>query len=368
MASKPLIAIENFSALLLILMPRSVYLILGLIQRHKGMETIEALRIIEGCSKEYDFKARKGALIWRSEHFANDMAKRIGLIQNLNDYRKENGGVKSFFTDLAEYGDRYYLKSVPYGIAFSLWSEFCNHWDISWHWSGIEENLHTSIKDTPEINDFRFSEEDESSEGFQAAIDMECSVVHALNTEFDEGQLYLHPRGLGRIEIKIKADTTRESILEAWPRIEKIQKEIYKKKLEGISDFDRNICWFDLSKKCGLSIKEIADLWIKYKDKDSKRLALRNFKREARKDLKASLPGRTNILKDDDALLKEIEEGALKTEFLDDFKSHMDYYLKGLAHIGYSSIHCARMRKYRPKFYDLIKAAIKRIDSYITHI
>jgi hypothetical protein len=333
-----------------------------------GMESNIAPEIIKGSFKEYDFKAQKGALIWRSEHFSTDMGNRTELIRCLPDYCKENGGIEHFFKDLSIYGDNYSSKAVSYGIALTLWSEFCDHWDISWKWSGKEDDLSSHIIDIVDMRASQASSDDEYSGDFHSTVSMEASMSEVLTQMHDEGLLELHPRGSGDIEIIIKADTTRDSLIKAWPEIEKLQKRIYPHKYESNTNFARDICWYDLKKKCGLSIRGIADIWVRYHEEDAKILALPKYRKDIRKQMAAKLPGRTSILDNDKALLKEIEAGVLKAEFLDDFRQHMDTYLKGKVTYFPSPLRKDKQGSVRPLFHDLIKEAIKRIEKSINMI
>jgi hypothetical protein len=213
-------------------------------------------------------------------------------------------------------------------------NEFCQRWNLYIDWDGDINNLSASIFETPII-----------------VYDHWAAGTSGINFS-----RIPRPQKSFYLGLSLDAWTSLSDIIKIWPKIEKLQKEIFDYKAEKKSDtFGRDLAWYDL-KKNGLSLGKIAKDWIKYRPEDIDLITIKSFKKGHEKILKEKLKGHTSILKDHIALLKMINDGEFGKDIKSEYESDKKLYSTGEMESG---------KKFAPRFHDAIKQGIKRIGFYI---
>lgn len=115
------------------------------------------------------------------------------------------------------------------------------------------------------------------------------------------------------------------------------------------SNFNRDLCWYDLNKKKGYSPGGIAKLWLKYRPEDIDKLVAQKIKRKYKISKGMSISDFLKKIKSDDPRMKEIR---------DDFEEEKKIYATG--QVGRA--------KFTPRFIDVIKKAINRMDKRIKRL
>lgn len=180
------------------------------------------------------------------------------------------------------------------------WEEFCHRWGIDPKWNGNLSRLSKCLR----------------------------SLVGIWVMDYG----YQKP-----IAIIIGPWTTLEDIKNNWKDIEKLQKEICFKE-EQSSNFNRDLCWYDLKREFKLSYSKIAKLWIENCPEDIDLLVIKRIRRKEKVEL-----GDEVALE----LLDEIKSDSSLKELKHQFEMEKDDYIRG----------------YYSPFMDTIKKSIKRMES-----
>lgn len=202
-----------------------------------------------------------------------------------------------------------------------LWETFCKRWHISSEWDGNMSSLRGNLKGPVELQ-----------------------IVE--NKE----------KGVSAIIIKIDNWTIRDDIHEIWGEVEKYQNEIWKKE-EKRTNFARDLCWYDLSKKYGLKLTEIAKIWIDKFPDEIDILVIRRIKKEIDKE---DFKGRDLTYEE---LLHAVKSGFLAEKYRDYFMEIRNFYITGK-----STSRKSIKRKFNIPFVDVIRHAIPRMQEQINQM
>jgi len=191
------------------------------------------------------------------------------------------------------------------------WKQFCERWYIDFNWDG---NIKT-------INEFHYN-----------SVEIYVNENNSSRTrDYSEKEKWA-------FFIRFNEWTTIEDIRASWKYIDKIQKNILGKQ-EKRPNFGRDLCWYDLKVKYGLSPSQIAKIWIEKFPENIDVLALRRLKKDEE----------TLQSKDEKNLMEIVKKDP---DYKKDFEFEREHYMKG---------------KY-PTFYEIIKKAIKRMEEQIDEI
>jgi hypothetical protein len=200
-------------------------------------------------------------------------------------------------------------------------------------------------------------------------------------------------RNTFKVLLRINNWTILQDIRGIWKKVEKYQNALWKKQ-ERKTNFARDLCWYDLSKRQGLKLKEIAELWDSEFPEEIDLLVIRKIKKEiAEKDLRGRalddfqlletirsgflaekyksffLESRefytTGKMKREDKLYEEITEKSVgkRTEELTDFLKDIERVQGKIPYLYHRSKDPTR--RFNPPFIDAIKKAIKRMEEQI---
>jgi hypothetical protein len=288
----------------------------------RGEVEKEILEFIEKRNKEYNKKSQRAALLSRHKKFCEELkqiSNRLG-----KDFLEKT-------KDLERMMKKRIYPSYPRSFweKNEEWSVFCDRWHIDPDWNGEIDSLEKYTGKPVEIT-------------IQPKFESSTKVF---------------------LLLKVDSWTTLDDIRQVWPKVEKYQKKYLYQKIEKKTTFGRDLCWYDLNKKHGLSYKEIANLWNNKYQEDIDLLIIRRIKKDKivmdqiedakkRDDKLKELIGR---VLDDQEFLKEIKSGKLSEKFKYALNDEREFYLTGKTNRG----------KMTPPIDDLIKAAIKRIEKYI---
>jgi len=197
------------------------------------------------------------------------------------------------------------------------WKEFCIRWHIEPKWNGNISSLKKFMR--PPL------------------------LLHRVED---------NKRGISTIILTIDNWTINKDIRDAWHEVEKYQNIIWKKQ-EKRTNFMRDLCWYDLSEKCGMKPKQIAELWVQKFPEEIDLFVVRRMKKEIEKEKKEKLKGRVLT---DSQWLNEIKFGFLSNDY--NFQLDWNSYALGKEGKG----------KFTPPFIYTIKKAIKRMKEQIKQI
>ncbi len=217
--------------------------------------------------------------------------------------------------------ERIWNKGIVFQQYTFKWEDFCRRWDIGHRWDGKIDSLSIYLSDPAEI---RYTWNDET------------------------GRIWL--------EIRINEWTTLEDIRAKWKRIEELQNEFWGKR-EGRTNFNRDLCWYDLAKECKLRPSEIAKIWAELHPEDIDLLVIRGIKKEISKE------DRKGKELDDFALIREVKSGFLSPKYAQDFEDERSFYIT-----GQSRNERGKVMKSPVPFVDVIKKAIKRMEKDIKNM
>lgn len=199
-----------------------------------------------------------------------------------------------------------------------LWQTFCERWHILAEWDGNLNSLRGNLKGPVELEIVKDKK-----------------------------------KGVSAIIIKIDNWTILDDIREIWSEIEKYQNEIWKKE-EKRTNFARDLCWYDLSKRQGLKLSDIVGIWIDSFPDEIDLLVIRRIKKEIEKE---DFKGR--VLSDNE-LVHEVKSGFLAEEYKEYFTGERDFYITGK-----STTATLKKGKFNIPFIDVIKKAISRMEIQI---
>ena len=297
---------------------------------------------IREYSRAFDIDAQRAELISRNKTFLEEL-EAVKVNWHIGEFLEGRGKIPSEeiskgvpiteFTkngsdsirrklDLLKAGAKEISKKEEAARASSafetIWSKFCDRWNIRWEWDGDLKTLKGYLKPPVEI------------------LVMEGK---------EEGGPILF--------VRIDNWTRLNDLKKIWHDIENLQDRIWEKQ-EKKTNFSRDLCWYDLSKTFGLKVREIAEIWADKFPEETGLLVARSMKEEIdAPDLK----GRKLT---DKELLHEIQDGYLKKKYGTYFEEERIFYLTG-KYRGKK-----REMKLNPPFVDAVKKALKRMDQQIT--
>lgn len=170
------------------------------------------------------------------------------------------------------------------------WTEFCEKWGIKPEWNGKEHTLAKHLRPFVEIL-------------------------------FDEA----HTKGWKKIRITIDAWSTKADISARWHEIEKIQNDIRLGLTSIRGDFSRNLCWYYLKNKAGMTISEISHLWQKRYADDIKLMVLKKMRKSKDAIIRDSLKEIKN--QTDPNLMRMIKADTLPENVQQNLEFEFDVYI-----------------------------------------
>lgn len=253
----------------------------------KNVSDVRVQRILRNYSKKLDKKSQRAELYSRNNLFREELVRirqQLGeAFFDLKDQSQVPRKKKSAPSD-AEFKKHMKRQSQE-----GKWSIFCTRWEISARWDG---NLRTLYKYLvgPII------------------IGPEC-----------------HETGPARvIEIMVTNWATLEDLRDKWGEIEEYQRGTWGK-IFDVSNFLRDLCWYDLYHDCAQKPPTIARIWNEHFPNDIDGMTVRFMKKE-KFITEADLGGR---VLDDATLAQEIKGGFLKDKFLGAYLIERAHYLTG---------------------------------------
>lgn len=293
----------------------------------------EILKLIKGYSRDFDISAQRAELVSRNRAFLdelkalkdhNSVINFSEMLEFINEILEANPHSEYPITRInkrAEISLYSHLKwpeilgprSRHIEIFLGQWLRFCRQWNIKPEWDGEISSLRLYME--PPLEFFWVEGEEDDSPALLA---------------------------------RINSWTTLKDMKSAWGQVENLQNTMWRKQ-EKRSNFSRDLCWYDLRKRHGLSLNGIAKLWAKYFPQEVDLLVVRRMKADIPK---ADLLGRRP---NDEELLREIKCGFLSAKYRTEYQAQRKYYLKGES-LG---------KNFNSPFVDAIKKATARMEQQI---
>jgi hypothetical protein len=290
-------------------------------------------KLIKTYNKKFDINTQRAELLSRNKHFIKELNEHFdrsglkGFMPYKGHFQKGREEQKARMTKINKSkvedtaSKLVWPKSWQKGhklkehleMHMRLWAFICKRWNIMPEWDGDLKSLSRYM---------------EPPMGFYLL----------------EGNEAVRPALL----MSLNEWTTLSDIKSAWGQVEEYQDQLWKKQ-EKRTNFARDLFWYDLLKKQGLKIREIAELWEERYPEEIDLLVLRRIKKRiAKEDL------RGKVLDEKD-LLKETKSGFLAEKYKQDFEIEREDYVSS----GEEG------KKITPPFIDAIKKAIKRMEQQI---
>lgn len=200
-----------------------------------------------------------------------------------------------------------FYRNIQLEVYKIVWISFCQRWHVNSSWSG-------------RLSDYK---------KYQLPL---------VEVDVDDEEINLP------IIIRVGIWSTKKEITKIWPHVEELQKMLLKKEIRS-PVFARDLSWYDLKYRGGLTPKQISNLWDKNYPEDIDYLVMQKIKRE-NKELNKE---------DEFELLNEIKSDTSLADLKEQFEYEREWYISGRAEKGY----------FNPPFIDVIRKAIKNMEKKI---
>jgi len=296
----------------------------------------EVLKLIEESKKPFHIENQRAELLKRNEMFLKELegrSKRLGKEffkikelsrENLEELSKDNILLKLDYPKVKIMQIDCPVEEAKYANILSAYYGYdSDRYDPI---SEIEKDSFFESRDIDTILVY-----DEDLDNIRTKIEFKLTVLDGYKEEWKRFCIKWH------INNKWNGDLSNLSEYQ------------YPHKERKRSNFNRDLCWYDLNKKKGYSPGGIAKLWLNYRPEDIDRLVATKIIKKYEILKGVSIADFLEEILSDDPEIKEIR---------DDFEEEKKIYATG--QVGRA--------KFTPRFIDVIKKAINRMDKRIKRL